>query len=72
MHAENCMKYMDYNVAYLNGVETKDSTAWNCDSEVLLNNQEVLFKVDTGAEVTACNHRGCVESTWSEQDSVTR
>ena len=41
---------MDYDVAYLNGVETKDSTAWNC--KVLLNDQEVLFKTVTGAEVT--------------------
>ena len=41
---------MDYDIAYLNGVETNDSTVWNC--KVLLNDQEVLFKVDTGAKVT--------------------
>lgn len=38
-----------YNMANLN-TGAGQTTAWNCT--VLLNNHEVPFKVDTGAEVT--------------------
>ena len=39
-----------YDVAYLNPVSAGQTTMWNCT--VLLNDHEVPFKVDTGAEVT--------------------
>ena len=39
-----------YDVAYLNPVSAGQTTMWNCT--VQLNDHEVPFKVDTGAEVT--------------------
>ena len=39
-----------YDVAYLNSVSARQSTMWNCT--VQLNDDEVPFKVDTGAKVT--------------------
>ena len=39
-----------YDVAYLNPVSSGQTTMWNCT--VQLNDHEVPFKVDTGAEVT--------------------
>ena len=39
-----------YDVAYLNPVSAGQTTMWNCT--FLLNDHEVPFKVDTGAEVT--------------------
>ena len=47
----------DYDMAYLNTVGSSQTTSWNCT--VLLNDQEVPFKVDTGAEVTVIS-----EDSW--------
>ena len=47
----------DYDMAYLNTVGSSQTPSWNCTA--LLNNQEVPFKVDTGAEVTVIS-----EDSW--------
>ena len=47
----------DYDMAYLNTVGSSNTTTWNCT--VLLNDHEVPFKVDTGAEVTVIS-----EDSW--------
>ena len=44
-------------MAYLNTVGSSNTTTWNCT--VLLNDHEVPFKVDTGAEVTVIS-----EDSW--------
>lgn len=43
---------------YFNTIETEEGKIWT--EEITINEQNVLFKIDTGAEVTAVP-----ESTWS-------
>ena len=48
----------DYDMACLNTVDSDQSTRWNCT--ICINGYKVLFKVDTGVEVTtiAEDHSG--------------